>query len=206
MYKPVRVLASSTGMQNLQHQAKQYSNESHTIPHRTRSYRNGSNITLWTTYSTKPSSTVTKLYKCPGSERNHTNFRVWNFPPCPIVVAASGICVGAAGVALKCHLKGKSAHHLLTKCRKGDLVVKCHLKAKCAHPWHAERRKGDLVDRCHPSAKSGHPWLAERRKGDLVVKCRVVSERRPGRQVSFEIKERPSLARRRRVVNFGVTP
>ena len=27
MYKPVRVLASSTGMQNLQHQAKQYSNE-----------------------------------------------------------------------------------------------------------------------------------------------------------------------------------
>jgi hypothetical protein len=27
MYEPVRVLASSTGMQNLQHQAKQYSNE-----------------------------------------------------------------------------------------------------------------------------------------------------------------------------------
>ena len=77
------------------------------------------------------------------------------------MVAASGICVGAAGVALKCHLKGKSAHHLLTKCRKGDLVVKCHLRAKCAHPWHAERRKGDLVDRCHPSAKSGHPWLVE---------------------------------------------
>ena len=79
--------------------------------------------------------------------------------------------MGAAGVALKCHLKGKSAHHLLTKCRKGDLVVKCHLKAKCAHPWHAERRKGDLVDRCHPSAKSGHPWHAERRKGDLVDRC-----------------------------------
>ena len=27
-----------------------------------RSYRNGSNITLWTTYSTKPSSTVTTAY------------------------------------------------------------------------------------------------------------------------------------------------
>ena len=68
MYKPVRVLASSTGMQNLQHQAKQYSNESHTIPHRTRSYRNGSNITLWTTYSTKPSSTVTKSYNTAPNE------------------------------------------------------------------------------------------------------------------------------------------
>ena len=72
---------------------------------------------------------------------------------------------------MKCHLTGKSAHHLLTKCRKGDLVVKCHLKAKCAHPWHAKRRKGALVDRCHPSAKSGHPWHAERRKGDLVDRC-----------------------------------
>ena len=43
-----------------------------------KSYRNGSNITLWTTYSTKPSTTVTKSYKCPGSERNHTNVRVPN--------------------------------------------------------------------------------------------------------------------------------
>ena len=68
MYKPVRVLASSTGMQNLQHQAKQYSNESHTIPHRTRSYRNGSNITLWTTYSTKPSSTVNISYNTAPNE------------------------------------------------------------------------------------------------------------------------------------------
>ena len=59
----------------------------------------------------------TKSYKCPGSERNHTNVRVWNFPPCPIVVAASGICVGAAGVALKCHLMAKSGHHLLTQRR-----------------------------------------------------------------------------------------
>ena len=59
----------------------------------------------------------TRSYKCPGSERNHTNVRVWNFPPCPIVVAASGICVGAAGVALKCHLMAKSGHHLLTQRR-----------------------------------------------------------------------------------------
>ena len=141
--KSYRNGSNINSLDHLQHQAKQYSNESHTIPHRTRSYRNGSNITLWTTYSTKPSSTVTKSYntapneiiqerlkhysldhlqhqakqysneiiqmsgfrtksyKCPGSERNHTNVRVWNFPPCPIVVAASGICVGAAGVALK---------------------------------------------------------------------------------------------------------
>ena len=68
------------------------------------------------------------------------NVRVRNFPPCPIAVAASGICVDAAGVALKCHLKAKSGHHLLTKCRKSDLVVKCHLKAKCAHPWLSVRR------------------------------------------------------------------
>ena len=33
-------------------------------------------------------------------------------------------------------------------------------------------------------AKSGHPWLAERRKGD------------PGRQVSFEGKERPAERRK----------
>ena len=84
-------------------------------------------------------------------------FRVWNFPPCPIAVAASGICVGAAVVALKCHLKAKSGHHLRTKCRKGDLVVKCHLKAKCAHPWLSVRRKGDLVVKCQLMAKSGPP-------------------------------------------------
>ena len=55
-------------LDHLQHQAKQYSNESHTIPHRTKSYRNGSNITLWTTYSTKPSSTVTKSYNTAPNE------------------------------------------------------------------------------------------------------------------------------------------
>ena len=33
------------------------------------------------------------------------------------MVAASGICVGAAGVALKCHLMAKSGHHLLTQRR-----------------------------------------------------------------------------------------
>ena len=72
--------------------------------------------------------------------------------------------------------------HLLTKCRKGDLVVMCHLKAKCAHPWLAERCREHLVVKCQLMAKSGHPWLAERRKGDLVVKG------------LFEGKERPSLA------------
>ena len=120
---------------------------------------------------------------CPGSERNHTKVRVPNeiiqmagfgiFTPCPIVFAASGICVGAAGVALKCHLKGESGHHLLTKCRKGDLVVKCHLKAKRAHPWLAERRKGDLVVRGHLAATSCHPWPAKRCREDLVVKCQL---------------------------------
>ena len=99
----------------------------------------------------------TKSYKCPGSERNHTNVRVGNCPPCPLVVAASGILVGAAGVALMCHLKAKSGHHLLTKCRKDELVVKFHLKAKCAHPWLSVRRKGDLVVKCHLKAKSGPP-------------------------------------------------
>ena len=33
-----------------------------------RSYRNGSNITLWTTYSTKPSSTVTTSYSTAPNE------------------------------------------------------------------------------------------------------------------------------------------
>ena len=105
-------------------------------------------------------------------------------------------------LVVQCHLKAKncypwlakSGHPWLAERRKGDLVDRCHPSAKSGHPWLAERRKGDLVDRGHPSAKSVHPWLAERRKGDLVVRCHpsaTSGHSWPGRQVSFEDKERP---------------
>ena len=117
----------------------------------------------------------------------YSNVRVWNFPPCLIVVAASGICVGAAGMAFKCHLKAKSGHPWLTKCRKGDLVGKCHLKAKSGHPWLAKsgqpwlagRCREDLVVKCQLKPKSGHPWPSERRKGALVVKCHLKARSGP---------------------------
>ena len=88
------------------------------------------------------------------------------------MVAASGICVGAAGVAFKCHLKAKCVHPWLTKCRKrkGDLVVRCHPNP---NKRNIVRREGDLVVECDLKGTSGHPWLAERRKGDLGVKCQL---------------------------------